>query len=154
VATFRSNLCDCIPDGDLDRADGDRAFAVAAGFFPLHHDGENLCRVEILLCLVEQGSRIGLQDAWDEACAHRSATGVAAGRVEGETDDWAAVAHDIGDDRHDRSRHFGKIEARIPDVGLEWDRAFANVDDTHVGFIPVNSCYSTGPPIRWPCRTL
>src|SRR5262249_35251486 len=70
------------------------------------------------------------------------AAGITAGRVEGETDDRLAVAHDISDDRQDRGRHLGKIEARIPHVRLERDRAFADVDDTHRGFIPVDSCYS------------
>src|SRR5262249_50980379 len=72
----------------------------------------------------------------------RAPAGLTAGRVEGEPDDRLAVAHDIGDDRHDRGRHLGKIEARIPHVRLERDRAFADVDDTHRGFIPVDSCYS------------
>src|SRR5262249_9522688 len=142
VERFRGNLCDGIPDGNLDRADRDRALAVTAGFFPLHHDGENFARTEILLCLVKERSRIGTEDTGDEARAHRRTAGIAAGRVEGETDDWLAVAHDIGDDRDDRGRHLGKIEARIPDVRLERDRAFADVYDTHLGFIPANSCYS------------
>jgi len=108
----------------------------------LHHDGENFSRIEILLCLVKEGARICAEDARDEARTHRRTAGIAAGRVEGETDDRLAVAHNIGDDRHDRGRHLGKIEARIPHVRLERDRAFADVDDTHRGFIPVDSCYS------------
>src|SRR5947209_6911640 len=82
------------------------------------------------------------RDARDEARAHCRAAGIAAGRVEGETDHGLAIAHHIGDDRHDRGRHFGKIEARIPDVRLERDRVFTDVDDTHLGFIPGDSCYS------------
>lgn len=68
------------------------------------------------------------------------AAGVAAGGIESETDHRAAVAHDIGDHRHDRRGHLGEIEARIPDLGLQRDRAFADVDDTHVAYS--NFCYS------------
>ena len=142
VERFAGDLRDCIPNGDFDRADCDRALAVTTGFFPLHHDSENFCGIEVLLCLVEEAARISGEDARDEARAHRRAAGIAAGRVEGETDHGLAIAHHIGDDRHDRGRHFGKIEARIPDVRLERDRALADVDDTHLGFIPGDSCYS------------
>src|SRR5262249_15473050 len=51
---FSGYLGDCVPDRDLDRPDADRALAVPAGFFPLHHDGENFRWIEILLVLVEQ----------------------------------------------------------------------------------------------------
>ena len=113
---------------------------MAAGFFPLHHGRENFLRIEVLVCLVEQGSRVGGKDARDETCPHGCAAGVATGRIERETDDRLTIAHDIGDDRHDRRRHLGEIEARIPDLGLQRDRAFADVDDTHVAYS--NSCYS------------
>ena len=126
------NLGDRIPDGDLDGADGDRALAVAAGFFPLHHDGEDLAGIEILLRLVEQGARIGPQNAGDEPCAHRGSAGITTGRVEGEANDRPAIAHDIGDHRDDRGGHLGKIETGIGDVRFERDRALADVDDTHL----------------------
>src|SRR5262249_22051443 len=51
---FSGYLGDCVPDRDLDRPDADRALAVPAGFSPLHHDGENLRWIEILVVLVEQ----------------------------------------------------------------------------------------------------
>ena len=127
-----------VPDRDLDRADGDRALTVAAGFLPFHHDGENFFRIEILLRVVEQRSRICPDDAGDEACTHCRAAGVAAGRVEREADDRPPFAHDVGDDRHHRGRHLGEIETRIADVRLQRDRAFADVDDTHGVYF--NSC--------------
>ena len=126
------DLGDRVPDRDLDRADGDRALAVAAGFFLLHHGGEDPARIEIGLRLVEERARIGAEDARDEARAHRRPAGIAPGRVEGEADDGTAVAHDVGDDRHDRGRHLGKIEARIAHVGFQGDGAFADIDDTHL----------------------
>src|SRR5262249_61706251 len=93
VERFRGDLGNRIPDRDLDRADRDRALAVTAGFFPLHHDGENISRIEILLCLVKERSRIGAENARDEARAHRRTAGIAASRVEGETDARLAVTH-------------------------------------------------------------
>jgi hypothetical protein len=110
----------------------------AAGFLPLHHDRENLFRIEVLLRLVEQGPWVGAEDARDEACTHRAAAGVAACRVKGETDDRPPFAHDVGDDRHDRGRHLGEIEARIADVRLHRDGALADIDDTHG--VCSNSC--------------
>src|SRR5262245_10376156 len=67
VERFRGDLGNRIPDRDLDRADRDRALAVTAGFFPLHHDGENFSRIEILLCLVKERSRFGAYDGWGDA---------------------------------------------------------------------------------------
>ena len=83
---------------------------MAAGFFPLHHDGEDFAWIEIRMRFIEKGLRIGAQDAGDETRAHRRSAGVSAGRVEGEADDRPAVAHDIGDDSNHRGGHFGKIE--------------------------------------------
>ena len=103
-----------------------------AGFFPLHHHGEDLAGIEILLRLVEQGARICPQNAGDEPCAHRGSAGITAGRVEGEANDRPAIAHDIGDHRDDRGGHLGKIETGIGDVRFERDRALADVDDTHL----------------------
>ncbi len=53
------DLGDRVPDRDLDGADADRALAVAAGFFVLHHDGEDFFRREIVARVVEQRFRIG-----------------------------------------------------------------------------------------------
>jgi hypothetical protein len=133
------DLGDRVPDRHLDGADRDRALAVAAGFLPLQHGGEHFGRIEVLLVLVEQRLRIGRQDARNKARAHRRAAGVAAGRVEGEAADRRAVAHDVGDDRDHRGRHLGKIDAGIADVRVERNRAFADIDDTHL--LPCNSCY-------------
>ena len=139
VQRLTGDLRDRVPDRHLDRADRDRALAVAAGLFPLHHDGEDLPGIEIGLRLVEQRVRIGSQKPRDEARAHRGSAGIAPGRVEGEADNPSPLAHDIRQNRHDRRRHLGKIEARIADVRFQWDRAFADVDDTHrVG--PVGAC--------------
>src|SRR4029077_16637425 len=77
------NLGDRIPDGDLDGADRDRALAVAAGLFPLHHDRQDLAGIEVLLRLIEQGARVGAQYARDETRTHRGSAGITAGRVEG-----------------------------------------------------------------------
>ena len=126
------NLGDRIPDGDLDGADGDRALAVAAGLFPLHHDRQDLAGIEVLLRLIEQGARVGAQYARDETRTHRGSAGITTGRVEGEADDRPAIAHDIGHDGDDRGGHLGKIETGICDVRFERDRAFADVDDTHL----------------------
>ena len=94
-------LGDRVPDRDLDRADADGALAVSAGLFALHHRGQNLSRIEILLVFVQQGLRIGAEDARDEAGAHPRPAGIAAGRVEGETGDRFAVEHHVGEDRDD-----------------------------------------------------
>ena len=125
------DLRDRIPDRDFDGADADRALAVAAGFLPLHHGGEDFLRREVLAGVVEQRCRIGRQDARDEARAHLRAAGIAAGRIEREARDRLAVADDVGDHRHHRGGHLGEIEARIADVRVERNRAFANVDNTH-----------------------
>ncbi len=50
------DLGDRVPDRDLDGADADRALAVAAGFFVLHHHGEDFFRRKIIAGLVEQRS--------------------------------------------------------------------------------------------------
>src|SRR3954468_6202235 len=82
------NLGDRIPDGDLDGADGDRTLAVSAGLFALHHDRQDLARIEVLLRMIEQGTRVGAQYARDETRTHRCSAGITTGRVEGEADDW------------------------------------------------------------------
>jgi hypothetical protein len=102
-----------IPDRDLDRADPNRALAVSAGFFVLHHNGENFLRSEIVTGFIDERTRLRLEDAWNEPGAHLRAAGITAGRVEGKAADRLAVAFDIGDDGDHRRRHFGKIDARI-----------------------------------------
>jgi hypothetical protein len=62
--------------------------------------------------------------------------GIAAGRIEREAYDRPAGALDIGNDCNDRRRHFGEIEARIPEVRLERDRGLADIDDAHGDYLP------------------
>jgi hypothetical protein len=129
-----------VPERDLDRADGDRALAVAAGFLALHHAGEDARRLEVLAAGIEQRRGIGGEDAWDEAGAHLRAAGVAASRVERETRHRLAVAHHVGHDRNHRGGHLRKVETRVPDVGLERNRAFADCDNTHLGILFLGRC--------------
>jgi hypothetical protein len=125
------DLGDGVPQRHLDGADGDRALAVAAGFLALQHAGEQLLGREILSPVVEQRVRCSRQDARNEPRPHRRPTGIAAGGVEGEANDPAAVAHHIGDHHHHRGGHLGEIEARIGKLRIKRDRGFADVDDAH-----------------------
>ena len=98
---FFRDLGDRVPDRDLDRADGNRALAVSAGFFVLHHRGEEFFRRKIVARIVDKRLRRRFKDARNEARAHLRAAGIAPGRIEGEARDRLAVEHHVGDDGDD-----------------------------------------------------
>src|SRR5580704_7643658 len=87
VQRLAGDLGDRVPERDLDGPDGDRALAVAAGFLPLHHAGDHLGGSKIAAVGLEQGFRIGTQDARDEALAHLRPAGIAAGGIKREAGD-------------------------------------------------------------------
>jgi hypothetical protein len=125
------NLCDCIPDRDLDGADRDRAVGIAADLLAVGHRRDDTLQIEIFAACIKQRLRGGAQNAGNEALAHLRPAGIAAGRIEGEAGDRPAVAHHVGDDGDDRGRHFGEVEARIPQIRFERDRGFANIENAH-----------------------
>ena len=138
------DLGDGVPHRDLDRADADRALAVAAGFLVAHHRGEDFVRAQDCRRASSSVSGSALQDARDEALAHLRAAGIAAGRIEGEAGDRLAAAHHVGDHRDHRRRHFREIEARIGERRLQRDRGFADIDNAHVLSLAGHSPSKTG----------
>ena len=125
------DLGDRIPHRDFDRADTDRAFAVTAGLLVAHHDGEDFFRREIIAGLVEERARLGVEDARNKPRAHLRAAGIASGRVESEAADRLTVALDVGHHRDHRGGHFGKIDARIGERGVQRNAGLADIDDAH-----------------------
>ena len=113
VQGFAGDLGHGVPERDFDRANRDRALAVAAGLLALHHAGENFFRVQVLAGRVQQRCRVGAQDTRDEALAHLRAAGVASGGIESKAGHRCAVAHTVGQYGNHRRGHLRKIEARI-----------------------------------------
>ena len=52
-------------------------------------------------------------------------------RIEGEADQRAAVALDIGDDRDGAGGHGAEVDLRIAHARCQRHRAFANIDNAH-----------------------
>ena len=122
-----------VPDRHVDRADGDRALAVAARLLVRHHGGPDLVRIEVVAALVEKALGRRLQDAVAEALADQAALAVAAVRVEAVADDRPAVAHHVGDDRHKARGHLREVDVGVADRRGDRLGDLADVDDAHVG---------------------
>ncbi len=110
-----------IPARHFNGANGDRTFGVAAGFFPLHHSGENFFRIEVVTGRVEQRFRFCFQDARNKTRAHLRAASITSGGVEGEPDDGFAVTYHVGDHGNHRSGHLAEIEHRVAQVRIQRD---------------------------------
>ena len=119
-----------VPDRHVDRADRDRALAVAAGLLVRHQRRPDPVRIEVVAVVIEQALGIGLHEARNEALADQPALPVAAVGVEAVADDALAVAHDVGHHRDDARRHLGEIDVRVADRRGDRLCDFADVDDT------------------------
>ena len=126
------DLGDRVPQGGFNGADGDRAFGVTAGFFPLHHAGEDLGGIDVVAAGVEERFRRGFPDARDEAVAHLRAAGVAAGGVKGKANNRLAVTQHVCNDGDHRRSHLAEIKDRIAQARFQRDGGFTNIYDAHI----------------------
>ena len=86
--------------------------------------------IEVLTGRIEERCGIRGEHARREALADEAALAVASVRVEPVTDDPAAVALDVGHDRHEAGRHFREVDVGIANGRRDWLGDFANIDDT------------------------
>ncbi len=120
-----------VPDGHVQRADGDGALAVAAGLLVAHQGGPDAVGVEVVPGVVEEGGGVGFEQARGEAFADQAALAVAAVGVEAVADDGAAVAHHVGDDGDQAGRHLGEVDVGVADRGGDRLGGLADVGDSH-----------------------
>src|SRR5690606_3036487 len=99
-----------------------------------HHCTPNPCRVEILPGRVEQVLRRGGTQARNEALAHHRTLGIAAVRIEPETDDLLSVPDHVGHDGDDAAGHLAEVDEGVPDLGPDRDGLLTDVDDAHTAF--------------------
>src|SRR5438270_671605 len=102
---------------------------MAARLLVRHQRRPDLIRIEIVAALIEQALRIGFHQARRETLSDQSALPVTTVRVETVTDDWLALANDIGDDGDEARRHFGEIDIGVADRGGDRFCNFADLDD-------------------------
>lgn len=120
-----------VPDGHVDRADGDGPLTVATGLLVDEHRRPDLVGIEVVAGVVDQRGRGGLEQARDEALAHQLALTVTAVRVEAVADHRLAVANDVRDDRDETQGHFAEVDVGVPDRGTDRNGFFADFNDSH-----------------------
>jgi hypothetical protein len=86
---------------------------VSARLFVGHHTSPDLGGIEIFALLVDQRFWISIEDPRTESLADEATLAVAAIGVESVAEHRLAIACNIGDDRHHRARHFGKIDVGV-----------------------------------------
>ena len=104
-----------IPDCHVQRADGHGAFAVATGFFVLHHRAPGAMGIDVVTDGVEQGRGVGFQQPRGEPLADQAALAVTSVGVEAITDDGATVDFDVGDHGDQAGGHFAEIDIGVAD---------------------------------------
>ena len=125
------DLGDGIPHRHVERADGDRALAMAARLLVAHHRVPDGSGIEIVVRAVDQAGRVGGAQPRQEALAQQRALRIAAVRVEAESHHRAPVAHHVGDQRHHRAGHLREIDDGVGDRRRDGDGLLADVDDAH-----------------------
>ncbi|MNS74451.1 hypothetical protein D3C72_1079280 [compost metagenome] len=108
---------------------------MAARLFIRVHAVPHLVRIEVAAVHRDERSRIGVEDAGNEALAHQHALAVAAIRIEAVADDGLAVAEYVRDDGHQAQGHLAEIDIGVADGGRDGDGLFADFNDFHAGLL-------------------
>ena len=125
------DLGDGVPHRHVDRADRDRALAMASRLFVLHQRGPDAVGIEVVAFVVQQGLRVGLPQPRREPFADQTALAVTPVGVEAIPDDGPSVANDIGDNGDKRQRHLGKVDVSIGDRRRDRRGHLADIHNPH-----------------------
>jgi len=120
-----------VPDRHVDGAHRHGPFPMTARLFIAHHAVPDLERIQVVAARVAQTGRVSLQHTRPKALADQAALSIAAIRVEAITDHRPAIAHNVGDHRHQAERHLREIDEGVTDVRADGSCGLDDVDDSH-----------------------
>ncbi|MNL23151.1 hypothetical protein D3C87_1445200 [compost metagenome] len=120
-----------IPDRHVDRADGDRPLAVAAGLLVLEHGVPHLVRVQVVSGAVDERFRVCFHDAGDEPLAHQGALSIATVGIEAITHHRLPVADHVGDHGDQAEGHLAEVDVGVADGRADWEGLLADFYDSH-----------------------
>ena len=150
VERLARDLRDRVPDGHVDRADRDGALAVTPRLLVPHEGGPDAERVQVVVGLVDEGPRVGLEEAREEALPQEGALAVPTVRVEPVPDHPATVADDVGHERDDRAGHPREVDVGVGDRRRDRDGLLVQLDDPHAG---PPACRASSCARRCSCAT-